>query len=97
MSMSARRPEKPGGLSARCALRALFVNTLRALKALACQHFGFCRSDPRPGAYSEPLPAAVGFYALGEATKRLAEMPTSRRARRGGVPTSGSRRRERAD
>jgi hypothetical protein len=34
----------------------------------------FCCSDLRPGAHDEPLPAAVGFCALGEATGRLAEV-----------------------
>ena len=48
---------------------------------LACQQVGFCRSDPRPGAHHEPLPAAVGIDALGEVTRRLAEMLTSRRAK----------------
>jgi hypothetical protein len=37
----------------------------------------FSRSETCPAAYDEPLPAAIGFYALGEATEGLAEMLTS--------------------
>jgi hypothetical protein len=60
------------------------VSTLRACKALACQLVSFYRSGPHPGTHDEPLPAAVGFYAYGQAKGRLAEMLTSRRAKRSG-------------
>src|SRR5215208_2004621 len=48
-----------------------------------------------PAAHDEPPPAAVGFYALGEAKNDSAEVLRSRL--QGGVLTSDTRRLERAE
>src|SRR5215210_3034533 len=56
-----------GRLSARSALRAPLVSTLRALQALACQLLPFW---PRSAARDEPPPAALGFYAPGGGPRR---------------------------
>jgi hypothetical protein len=76
------------------------------LRFLAGQHFSTLRLrlrfsapqlppfQPRPASRQEPLPAAIPFYARGEATEGLAEV-----LRGGGaaVLTSGARRAQRAE
>jgi hypothetical protein len=76
--VSTLRPASPG--SARQHARAFAGPRLSASQLLLS---GTC-----PVAHEVPLPAAVGFYALGEAAGRLAAMLTSRRAERGGGLTS---------
>jgi hypothetical protein len=71
----------PGTHSARCALRASL--------------FSMSAFWPRSAAPDEASHRELGFYACGEISRRLAEMPTSRL--QGGVLTSGSRRLECAD
>src|SRR5215204_2657781 len=91
-------------LSARYArlCRAPLVSTaLRALSAfqhatpfgLACQLLPF---RPRPGAHEISQLEAVGFYARGGTPGRVAEVLTSRRAKRGGGLTSEGQKPERA-
>src|SRR5215211_1074779 len=81
-------------LSAR-RLRRL-VSTLRAYGSRSSA-FRLLPFRPRPAAHKIPLPAAVGFYALGESKGRLAEMLTSRRVQGGGGLTSEGQGPERAD
>jgi hypothetical protein len=61
-------------LSAHSGLRAPFVSTLRALRALACQHVSFSLSGPRPGAQETPLPVAVGSTLVGMIRDNLVDM-----------------------
>src|SRR5215210_4026817 len=71
------------------------VSTLRLRLRLSAGQLLPLRT--RPAAHDEPLSAAGGSYARGEATGRLADMLTSRRPRGGGVLTSGGQRPGRAE
>jgi hypothetical protein len=64
------------------------VSTLRP-SGFACKLFRFLSFGTCPVAHDEPLPAALGFCALGKVARRLAEMQRRRRPQGGGGLTSG--------
>src|SRR5215213_5184647 len=64
------------------------VSTLRH-SGFACKLFSLLRFGTCPAAHDEPLPAAVGFCAIGEVERRIAEMLRRRRPQGGGGLTSG--------
>src|SRR5215208_2640728 len=64
------------------------VSTLRP-SGFACKLFRFLSFGTCPAAHDEPLPAALGFCALGKVARRLAEMLRRRRPQGGGGLTSG--------
>src|SRR5215203_7482679 len=92
---SASRHAQPFGLRL-SARRFAPLSTLRAFQALALS-MSASPSAALLSSYEEPLLTGVRFYSGGQAQRRLAEMLRSRRPQRGGVPTSDSRRLERAD